>query len=96
MSDQRGCLVCVHVLRGERPALLISNAGDIWQVMCGADDHDFDRDGFEDSAKDASAVHFNQLVEKDASLEALHELPADWSARRVSPDAPWQPYPDAD
>ena len=49
MSDQRGCLVCVHVLRGERPALLISNAGDIWQVMCGADDHDFDRDGFEEN-----------------------------------------------
>ena len=96
MSDQRGCLCCVHVVRHERPALLISNVGGIWQVMCGLDDHDFDREDLDGAAKDAVALHFSHVVDHDASLAALEELIVDWSARRVSADAPWQPYFDPD
>ena len=96
MTDQQACLCCVHVLRRERPALLISNADGIWQVMCGHDDHDFDADERAENAKDATAVHFVHLLEHDASLAAIEELPIDWSARRETPGAPWQPYADPD
>lgn len=96
MSDRQACLCCVHVLRRERPALLISNAAGVWQVMCGHDDHDFDRDDAEGDAKDAVAIHFARLVDDDPSLAALEELPADWSARRASFEAAWQPYHDPD
>ena len=96
MANQQACLCCVHVLRRERPALLISNADGIWQVMCGHDDHDFDREDHAENAKDATAVRFIDLLEGDASLAAIEELPADWSARRATFDAPWQPYADAD
>ena len=96
MDDHRGCLCCVHVLRGERPALLISNSGGIWQAMCGFDDHDFDRDDGVEAAKDAVAVPYAQVLDRDDALAALEELIVDWSARRESVDAPWVPYHDPD
>ena len=92
----RGCLCCIHVLRKQRPALLISNAAGLWQVMCGSDDHDFDSEAANATAKDAIALHFLNVLEDDASLAAIAELPVDWSARREAPDAPWQPYHDPD
>lgn len=96
MDHNRGCLCCVHVLRRERPVLLISNVGGMWQLMCGHADHDFDADDADGAAEDAKALRFTVLLDGDASLAAIAELPDDWSARRPSPQAPWQPYYDPD
>lgn len=78
-----------HVLDGSRPVLEAyhDHDGD-WQFMCGTTT----------ASADAKLVCLGCMLERDASLFGLADLPAGWMAYRESPDLPWtrEAYEDSD
>jgi hypothetical protein len=80
--DQRlGVFSCGHVMRAERPALLVSHDGGDWQFMCGNDDHDGQREPFH--------VSIGIIVSRDQTLNDVADLPSGWEAERRAVGMPW-------
>lgn len=50
-------------------------------------------DGEDVAASDAVVVALRELIQKDASLELLADLPEGWQAWRKTPGSPWQCSP---
>jgi hypothetical protein len=75
-----GVFCCVHVLRRERPVLLVTLEGGDWQFMCGGLNHD---------VSEGRYVHLKHLLDFDPSLDELADLPAEWEAERLDPNSPW-------
>jgi len=71
-----------RILRGESPLLLVTHDLDdgAWQFLDG--EHVFEDDGV--------TVLLGEMVQFDASLEPLADLPPGWYAWRTAPDEPWQ------
>lgn len=80
--------VCSHVFNAERPILLVSHETDgDWQFLCGGDHGEGEK---------PRVIGVGHLVERDASLATLSELPPGWEAERSAPDAPWEKKPASD
>lgn len=84
MTDRPGLhtksYVCFHVWAGH-PVLLVSRPGGEWCVLCGG--------MHADDASEYRVAGIGHLLERDTSLEALLDLPAEWEAERVDATAPW-------
>jgi len=72
--------VCSHVSDNSRPVLLVSRAGGDWQCLCGAN---------HDSDEVPNLVGLNHLIERDATLTELKDLPDEWEAERTNPESIW-------
>jgi hypothetical protein len=73
--------VCNHVFDRSRPILLVNRSGGDWCFLCG-----------EEHPQDASAykvVGIGHVLESDASLRELDDLPADWEAERKKVGQTW-------
>ena len=71
--------ICPHVFTGTRPVLLVAHEGGDWQFLCGSTHPD-------DKPK---LVCLGCMVEKDATLWVLADMPIGWGADRTSKDAVW-------
>ena len=60
--------------------LLVSRAGGDWQCLCG---------GTHEAGEVPKVVGLNHLLERDASLRELEDLPDDWEAERASLNGQW-------
>jgi hypothetical protein len=77
--------VCNHVFDRSRPILLVNRSGGDWCFLCG-----------ELHPQDASAykvVGIGHVLESDASLRELYDLPADWEAERKKVGQAWTRTP---
>jgi hypothetical protein len=74
--------VCIHVFGEERPVLLVSRADGDWCLLCG-DEH-------EDDASAYRVVGIGHILERDPSINAVLDLPAEWNAERSAQGQPWQ------
>jgi hypothetical protein len=84
VSDRKsifGASTCSHVLEEDRSILLVSREldGEVLAV-CGGED---------DTAESTRKIELDKLLDLDASLSALADMPDGWAAMRESGDAPW-------
>jgi hypothetical protein len=84
-NPRQGVFCCGHVLRCERPVLLVCHQGHDWQFMCGSGDHHNTADGH--------FIHREHLLKSDPSLSELADLPDQWEAERSTPIVPWRRTP---
>jgi hypothetical protein len=80
MTAEVAAYVCSHVFNETRPVLLVSRVGGDWQCLCG---------GVHDDGEVPNVVGLNHLLERDASLRELEDLPDDWEAERTSVNDAW-------
>ena len=76
------CIVCRHVMRGERPVLYASHDAEdgMWQFMCGGE-HSF--------PDDAGVIGLSEILELDATVAAIASIPCGYVAERESDKADW-------
>ncbi len=72
--------VCPHVFGNTHPVLLVSRAGGVWKCLCG-DDHE--------PGAAMQIIGWHDLLERDASLAELRNLPDEGEAARLSANARW-------
>jgi hypothetical protein len=76
-----GVFCCGHVLRQERPILLVAHETDgDWQFRCGGADHNED---------DLYHVHLHHILDADPRLHDLADLHLGWEAERPDIGATW-------
>jgi len=77
-----GTFCCTHVLVEGLPVLYVSKEldGDV-QVLCG---------GVHRSSDECRVVHLDHLLEQDATLNELADLPLGWVAERERPGSTWK------
>ena len=76
-----GVLCCGHVLRDERPTLLVAHETDgDWQFLCGGTDHGED---------DIHHVHLHHILDVDPALHDLADLHPGWEAERSNAANTW-------
>jgi hypothetical protein len=80
-ASDKGCFTCSHVMDGA-PVLLFAHEvdGDL-QFMCGASDHDFD--------KDCRWLHMSHVLEWQPDLHSLPTVDMGFEAERTAVRAPW-------
>jgi hypothetical protein len=71
---------CAHVFGERHPVLLVSRAGGDWQCLCG---------GYHAAREIPLMVVLDELLERDASLTQLLDLPDEWEAERASVNEAW-------
>jgi hypothetical protein len=74
--------VCIHVFQGSAPALLVSRPEGDWCFLCG-EMHPDDESSYR-------VVGIGHVLERDPSLDALADLPADWEAERKALGGKWK------
>lgn len=72
--------VCSHVFEDTRPVLLVSRADGDWQCLCGAQHapNELPR-----------VVGLKDLIDRDASIGDLWDLPTNWEADRAFLGSNW-------
>ena len=82
------CVTVGSITDGVRPILLVSRDVDdgSWQMLTG--------DAFD--IAEAKLVQLKHLVDLDASLVELADLPLGWTARRQRVDTPWSRHADTE
>lgn len=83
MTKEAPAYVCSHVFRRERPVLLVAHEDDDWQFLCGGDHEDDEV---------PHVVGLNHLLDEDASLSGVMDLPEAWEAERAAQSEPWQRF----
>lgn len=80
MSDT-ACIVCKHIVNGERPILFVSHDEDdgMWQFLCG-ESHGTD---------DAKVVALEEVFARDSSIGELCKMPCGYQATRDRADSAW-------
>lgn len=78
---QLGVYCCEHVFRGERRVLLVARNDGDWQFLCGDVDHP--------DTSEPYHVCVGHLLDQDATLHELADLPPEWEAERTSTASPW-------
>lgn len=68
------------ILEGSRDALYVVNDEEGWQFLSGEDIR----------AADALVVALQRVLDIDATLHELGDLPVDWQAWRATRNEPWQ------
>ncbi len=81
IADDRGVIICTHVLRDERPILLATREVEDWQFLCAQDDHP--------DAKSFGIVRFDELSRRHPDVEQLADLPEGWEAERATAHSAW-------
>ena len=86
-GEEMGVYACGHILRENRPALLVVHHRDgMRQITCGMDDHDHDVE-----RADLHFVHARHLFASNPMLEAILEtLPPGYLADCV--DGVWERF----
>jgi hypothetical protein len=84
VSDRKrifGASTCSHVLEEDRPILLVSREldGEVLAV-CGGED---------DTAESTRDIPLDKLLDLDATLSQLADMPDGWAAMRESMESPW-------
>lgn len=79
VAMEMAAFICSHVFENSRPILYVSRSHGDWQFLCG-DEH---------PGEIPKVCGRNHLLQRDATLVELMDLPADWEAERVKPDDPW-------
>lgn len=76
------CIVCRHVLRGEKPILFASHDDEdgMWQFMCGGE-HAF--------PDDASVIGLAEALELDPTISPIANIPCGYMAERESITSDW-------
>jgi hypothetical protein len=72
---------CGHLFRRERKARLVGRPDDDWQFLCGEDDGADPREPYH--------VSIGVLLEVDATLNDVADLPVGWEAERKRVGTPW-------
>ena len=82
-APNTACIVCRHILRGERPVLYASHDAEdgMWQFMCGGS-HAF--------PDDAAVIGLSEVLDLDPTIAAIAKLPCGYSAEREAVDADWK------
>jgi hypothetical protein len=76
-----GVYCCAHVLRHERPILLVTHEADgDWQFLCGGTDHD---------GEGPHHVHLHHVLDADPALHDLADLRRGWDAERPDTTSGW-------
>ncbi len=88
--DATAVFCCEHIFQRTRPILYVTHDHDgDWQFLCG-----------ETHVGLPTVLCFGCMVERDASLWTLADLPIGWAAERAQPDAVWlrqeRPQPEED
>lgn len=78
---QLGVYCCGHVLRGERPILLVDRHDGDWQFLCGNTDHP--------DTTEPHHVCVGHLLDRDGTLHEIADLPPEWEAERSSEGSTW-------
>lgn len=81
-SRNLGVIVCAHVFEATRPIMLVCHENNLWQCLCGQDDHH--------GADDGHLVGIGHLLDRDDSLAQLSDLPPGWQAERDTPNSDWK------
>lgn len=81
MTTEVAAYVCSHVFEHERPILLVMHDGEDWQFLCG---------GVHADAETPHVIGLNHLVETDATLREVLDLPLSWEAERTTAQAQWE------
>lgn len=76
-----GVYCCGHLFRRERQVLLVAREGDDWQFLCGGTDHNDPLEPYH--------VSVGFLINTDASLHEVADLPPDWEAERTHAAGSW-------
>jgi hypothetical protein len=84
VRTETAVFVCSHVFGGTRPVLLVAREAGDWMYLCGQshDANDLPR-----------VIGANHLLDRDASLRTLADLPDNMEAERESVTAPWERRP---
>jgi hypothetical protein len=83
MEEKTG-VVCIHVLNGERPVLLVANTeGDI-VLTCGGTDHRFPE------IDDWATAHPSHFIGKDPAMGIVRVIRDGEWAERARVGAPWR------
>jgi hypothetical protein len=80
MTAEIAAYVCSHVFSNTCPVLLVARAGGEWQCLWGGE-HDAD--------EEPKVIGLNHLLERDASLREVMDLPDEWEAERRTVSDPW-------
>jgi hypothetical protein len=84
-TQERFPYSCVHVLDEAHPILRVTHDEDdgAWQFLCGG----------VHEVSEGRLVCIGCILEKDATLLVLGDLPLGWCADRESSDSPWERSP---
>lgn len=80
-DPQLGVYCCGHMFRRERPALLVAREDGDWQFLCGSVDHSDPLEPFH--------ISVGVLLDVDATLNQIADLPPEWEAERAEIGGPW-------
>ena len=81
MPDEKS-YTCTHVLSGSRPVLYVAREDGELIFACGSNHH-------EESTDDWKVVHSGHLVDLDASLTEVIDVPDNQQAERTAIGSPW-------
>lgn len=81
---ERAAFICDHIFEMTRPILLVCHERGDWQFLCGGDHSDEAR---------PHIVGIDHLLDRDASLRAILDLPNDWEAERLAEGSSWERRP---
>lgn len=80
-SSRLGVYCCGHLLRRERPGLLVVRSGGDWQFLCGGVDHHDPLEPYH--------VSVGVLLEADPTLNQVSDLAPEWEAERAEVGGDW-------
>ena len=80
-SMDTACIICKHIINGERPILFVSHDEDdgMWQFLCNGSH----------GTKDAKLAALGEVFEFDFSIGELAEMPCGYYATRDKVDCDW-------
>ena len=75
------CIICNHILNGEKPILFVSHDEDdgMWQFLCGGSH----------GMEDAKVVALGEVFDLDPSIGKVAEMPCGYCATRDKVDSDW-------
>jgi len=80
MSHALGVFICSHIFNDTLPILLVAREDGDWMYMCGQ---------VHDEQDEGQLAGLEHLLERDATLSEIQDLPDNSEAERSSPGAPW-------
>jgi len=83
MDSNQAVITCCHVIENDNPILYVSHDKDDggWQFLCLVHSH---------VEKDARVISLKNVLDKDATISEILELPIGFEACREKPGEPWK------
>ena len=79
-AGHQAAFICSHVFEGREPILYVCRTDGEFQFLCGS---------VHEESELPRVAGLDCIVERDASLFELLDLPDDWQAERNDVKAPW-------